>query len=177
MGAVFGSEKKTSVNETYSAPMDSYNVTTDESQTSSSISEVTTGLQGQDAVQLATVMEAGGTDRATLTSKTLESLYQTVGNSYQQLVGGANALIQTSQAVAGQGVEQTGLFAQSMENIYGQGLETTKYISQQGGQAISQAAMTTRSIQGVEESSLEKYVPLLIGGLLLIIIFKGGMLK
>jgi len=58
------------------------------------------GLTGAQAVDLASVLESGSIARTQISADLVESVLQTVGDSYQSLSGGAGILTQTAGEVA-----------------------------------------------------------------------------
>jgi hypothetical protein len=55
------------------------------------------GLTGAQAVDLAAVLESGAVQRAELNTTVLNGLVQATGNAWNQLIGGANELVETSR--------------------------------------------------------------------------------
>ncbi len=72
------------------------------------------GLTGQDAVQLATILEQGNVAQAQINQQNFEQLVQASGEEYQQLIGGASQLIQTGQANVAASYETLGHIADSV---------------------------------------------------------------
>jgi len=58
------------------------------------------GLTGQNVVDLFAVATQGLTDRAVADIQTIETILQESGNNYNQLMGGANRLIEAAPAIA-----------------------------------------------------------------------------
>lgn len=68
------------------------------------------GLTGAHATDLAAILEQGSVEREQIVADTLETLIQGAGSAYQQLIGGASDLVQTSREVS-EAQQQTGLKA------------------------------------------------------------------
>jgi len=69
-----------------------------ETTTSTSMGDV--GLTGAQAVDMAAVLESGAVQRAQINADFLAPVVQATGNAWNQLVGGAGQLVQTSAKVA-----------------------------------------------------------------------------
>jgi len=76
--------------------------------TTTSIRDI--GLTGGHATDLASILEKGSVEREQIVADTLETLIQGAGNTYQQLIGGASELIQTSKEIT-KAQQQAGLKA------------------------------------------------------------------
>lgn len=55
------------------------------------------GLTGQNAVDMAAVLQTGAIERTRISAASLDNIIQTVGKTSQQLVGGASNLVQTQK--------------------------------------------------------------------------------
>ena len=58
------------------------------------------GLTGQNAVDMAAIMQTGAIEQTRISAASLDNLMQTVGKSAQQLIGGASDLIRTQGEIA-----------------------------------------------------------------------------
>jgi hypothetical protein len=55
------------------------------------------GLTGQNAVDMAAVLQTGAIERTRISAASLDNIIQTVGKTSQQLVGGASNLVQAQK--------------------------------------------------------------------------------
>lgn len=58
------------------------------------------GLTGQNAIDMAAIMQTGAIEQTRISAASLDNLMQTVGKSAQHLIGGASDLVQTQGEVA-----------------------------------------------------------------------------
>lgn len=58
------------------------------------------GLTGQNAIDMAAVLNTGAIEQTRISAASLDNLIQTVGKTSQQLIGGASDLIQTQGTLA-----------------------------------------------------------------------------
>ena len=63
------------------------------------------GLTGQNAVDMAAVMQTGAIEQTRISATTLNNLMQTVGKTSQQLIGGASDMIRTQGEIAKAGAQ------------------------------------------------------------------------
>ena len=55
------------------------------------------GLTGQNAVDMAAVLETGAIERTRISATSFDNLIQSVGKTHQQLIGGASNLIEAQK--------------------------------------------------------------------------------
>jgi len=85
--SIFGGSSKSTSTQVTSTEVSTINET--------NVGNLDIGLTGNDANSMVAIIEQGASDRAMINAAAMSNIYQDVGTSYNQLVGGANNLIQT----------------------------------------------------------------------------------
>ena len=67
------------------------------------------GLTGQNAVDMAAILQTGAIESSRISAASMNNLMQTVGKSSQQLIGGASDLIRTQGDIAQGGSSLTNI--------------------------------------------------------------------
>jgi len=66
------------------------------------------GLTGQNAIDMAAIMQTGAIEQTRISAASLDNLMQTVGKTSQQLIGGASDMIRTQGDIAKAGTQGGG---------------------------------------------------------------------
>lgn len=93
-----------------------HNITTT-TETTTNMRDV--GLTGASAVNLASVLQMGANDSEAIRAQSLDNITQSVGDGYQQLVGGANNLVSSVKDISDNQTEATGGFLETIRSLAG----------------------------------------------------------
>ncbi|MGD9158999.1 MAG: hypothetical protein PVG39_11375 [Desulfobacteraceae bacterium] len=129
-----------------------------ETNTSTDIGEI--GLTGQDAVAITDILASAGVMIDEINADTIKSIVQESGQGVQQLVGGANKLILSSEGFSQESFEAGGNIIDKAINAggalvqsaqtFGQSLvKAGEGIANPAGQALETANEQTRAIRNV----------------------------
>ena len=133
------------------------NVTTN---TSTNIGEI--GLTGNDAVAMADIINTGGVAQAEINAGLLKTIVQESGKGFQQLVGGANALVASSEGMNKSLLDTTERVSGGAFDLSGQGLDLSYDLSREafgfGESAIGTGESLTESFVKAGKSFGENLV-------------------